>query len=85
MGSLLGPIEIGSRQSYGTAWSGPQGGRPTTAFPAILCDNVDEKSIDFVDVNKDAPTLERISKLSRTAGRAGPYDPRQAVSCTTVL
>jgi hypothetical protein len=46
------------------------GGRPTTAFHAILCDNVNGKLIDFIDFSGDARTLELISKLSRAGRRA---------------
>jgi len=55
------------------------GGRPTTAFHAILCDNVHEKLIDFIDISGDAPTLELISKLSRARRRAAACDPRDSV------
>jgi len=62
-----------------------QRGRPTTAFDAILCDNVQGKMIDFADFDDDAQPLELISKLSRACGRAGCCDPRPAVSCATDL
>jgi hypothetical protein len=52
---------------------------------AILCDNVDEKLIDFVDLDERALTLGLISKLSRTRGRGGCCDPRNAASSMTDL
>jgi hypothetical protein len=85
MGSLLGPIEIGSRRVLCGRVVWPAGGRPTTALHAILCDNVDEKLIEFVEIVNDAQTLELISILSRTRGRAGCCGPRNAVSCATDL
>jgi len=85
MGSLLGPIEIGSRRCYGRVVRPVKGGRPTTAFHAILCDNIDKKSTEFTKIITHAPPLELISKLSRKRGRAGSFNPRNAVSCATDL
>jgi hypothetical protein len=62
-----------------------KGGRPTTAFHAILCDNVDEKLIDLIDLNDIVVMLELISKLSPAGRRDGCRDPRNAVSCATDL
>jgi hypothetical protein len=54
-------------------------------LPAILCDNVDEKLIDFAEIEEETQMPELISKLSRARARAGCCDPRNAVSCTTDL
>jgi hypothetical protein len=62
-----------------------KGGRPTTAFHAILCDIVDEKLIDFMMSIEDVEMLELISKLSSDRRRAGSFHPRNAVSFATVL
>jgi len=56
-----------------------KGGRPTTAFHAILCDNIDKKSTEFTKIIAHAPMLELISKLSCDRRRPGPFRPRNAV------
>jgi len=54
-------------------------------LPAILCDNVDEKLIDFTEIEEETQILELISKLSLARARAGCCDPRNAVSRATNL
>jgi len=65
MGSLLGPIEIGSRLVY--VWPRDLASRRSAhdSPVAILCDNATEKLIDFRVVDNNAAIVELISKVSR--------------------
>jgi len=63
----------------------PAGGRLTTAFFAILCDILSEKSIDFVAIDrKRRDGRADFKSVARVDGLAS-YDPRNAVSCATDL